>query len=186
MLISTKMRNKLTESIEIPAGVNCSFSGVKFECSKGSTKLSRVITLPNILIKIDGKNVTFECAKANKNELKRIKSQLAHLKNLFDGLDKKYTYKLQACNVHFPMTLKVEGSRLAINNFLGEKKSRYANIVPGVEVDVKGQNLTITSHDREAAGQTAANIETATKVRNRDRRIFQDGIYIVERPGRNE
>jgi large subunit ribosomal protein L6 len=69
---------------------------------------------------------------------------------------------------------------------LGEKIPRYANIISGVEINVKGQEITITSHDIEAAGQTAANIEKATKVRNRDRRIFQDGIYIVEKPGREK
>jgi large subunit ribosomal protein L6 len=80
------------------------------------------------------------------------------------------------------MTLKVEGSKLAINNFLGEKKPRFAEILPNVNVDIKGQNITVSSPDKEAAGQTAANFEKATKVKNRDRRIFQDGIYIVEKP----
>ena len=35
--------------------------------------------------------------------------------------------------------------------------------------------------DRDGVAQTAANIEQATIVRNRDRRIFQDGIYLIEK-----
>ena len=102
---------------------------------------------------------------------------------MFKGINEKFAYKLEACNVHFPMTLKIEGNKLAINNFLGEKTPRHAEILPNVDVDIKGQVITLTSHDKEAAGQTAANFEKATKVRNRDRRIFQDGIYITQKPG---
>jgi len=36
----------------------------------------------------------------------------------------------------------------------------------------------------EDAGQTAANIERATKIKGFDPRVFQDGIYIIEKPGR--
>jgi large subunit ribosomal protein L6 len=35
--------------------------------------------------------------------------------------------------------------------------------------------------DKEAVGQTAANIEQATKVRRKDPRKFLDGIYIYEK-----
>lgn len=177
------MKTKLSESIKIPTGITCHFSDKVLKCKKGSQELSRRIEIPGIEIKVHSDLITFECPKGNKSDFNKIMSTLAHVKNIFKGLDSKFEYKLQACNVHFPMTLKVDKNRLAINNFLGEKQPRFALILPNVEVDIKGQNIVLSSHDREAAGQTAANIEKATKVRNRDRRIFQDGIYIVEKPG---
>ncbi len=102
---------------------------------------------------------------------------------MFSGLQEEFVYKLEAANVHFPMTLKVDSGFLIITNFLGEKFPRKAKILHSVDVEVKGNLITISSHDKESAGQTAANIERATKVRDRDRRVFQDGCYIVERPG---
>jgi len=90
---------------------------------------------------------------------------------------------MEICNIHFPMNVKVEGNRMIIKTFLGEQVDRTAKILPNVNVDIKGNKITITSHDKEAAGQTAANIETATKVKGRDRRIFQDGIFLTERNG---
>src|SRR3989344_4935855 len=88
----------------------------------------------------------------------------------------------ESCNVHFPVTLKVEGNKFVITNFLGEKTPRFAKIPQGVKVEVKGQKITVSSHNKDLAGQTAANLEKATKIRSRDRRIFQDGIFLVERP----
>jgi large subunit ribosomal protein L6 len=41
--------------------------------------------------------------------------------------------------------------------------------------------VTVSGSDREKVGQTAANIEMACKIKKRDRRVFQDGIYIVSK-----
>lgn len=68
-----------------------------------------------------------------------------------------------------------------IQNFLGERYPRKAEILETVKVEVKGEIITVTGIDKEKVGQTAANIERATKVKNRDIRVFQDGIYIVKR-----
>lgn len=181
MHTSIKMRSKLSESIDIPEGVSCTVEEGILRCSRGSVTLSRNVYSPGIDVLAEGNKLVFSCASGNKNHFKEIMSLIAHARNIFSGLGSQFVYKLQACNVHFPMTLKVEKDRLLINNFLGEKKPRLASILPGVDVEVKGQSISVSSADKEAAGQTAANFEKATKVRCRDRRVFQDGIYIVEK-----
>ena len=72
--------------------------------------------------------------------------------------------------------------QFVVKNFLGERIPRKAKILPGVDVKVQGDFITVQSISKDAAGQTAANIETMMKVRGKDRRIFQDGIYIIEKP----
>ena len=52
------------------------------------------------------------------------------------------------------------------------------------KVEVRVENKTdvvVKGADREKVGQTAANIESACKIKKRDRRVFQDGIYIVSK-----
>jgi len=58
-------------------------------------------------------------------------------------------------------------------------------ILPGVEVEVDKEWVTLWSTDKELAGRTAADFERVTKIRKRDRRVFQDGIYITNKAGRD-
>jgi large subunit ribosomal protein L6 len=82
---------------------------------------------------------------------------------------------------HFPIKTVVKGDIFEIQNFLGERSARRAKILEGVKVQAKGDEVTLTGIDVEKVSQTAANIEQATRVRDRDIRVFQDGIYVVGR-----
>lgn len=185
------MKSVVEEAIEIPEGVSCELKARTIVCTKGSATLTRMLSHPEIEAHLADGNLILRCAKGNKTHRSIIATLKAHLRNIFAGLQQRFTYALEACNVHFPMTAKLENSRLVISNFLGERTDRVAEILPDVSIEVKEQKsptnpfkIIVSSHDREAAGQTAANIEKATRVKNRDRRVFQDGIFIIERPGR--
>lgn len=179
---STKMKHPYENRVNIPDGITCTFSQHTLECVKGNTHLRRAIRIPGMTVKIEGNDIVFSNSRANKKSIAQIHSQAAHVRNLFEGLAHPFAYELEICNVHFPMTVKLEGNKLIINNFLGEKVSRSAVILPEVDVKIEGSKITIISADVEKAGQTAANIEKATKVTNKDRRIFQDGCFIVKKP----
>jgi large subunit ribosomal protein L6 len=101
------------------------------------------------------------------------------------GIDEGFEYRLKAVFSHFPMSLKVDGKQLTINNLFGEKVPRVAKLPwSPSEVEVRVENKTdvvVRGADREKVGQTAANIERACIIKKRDRRVFQDGIYIVSK-----
>jgi large subunit ribosomal protein L6 len=177
------MKTKVEEKIAIPEGVTCSYENNLLECKKDSKELSRKLEIPKVEVKVDSKEVTLICPKASKKEMKSIKSNVSHIKNIFSGLEETYTYELESCNVHFPMNIKAESDQVVITNFLGETVPRKARILPDVDVQIKGAKITVASIDKESAGQTAANLENATRVKGRDKRVFQDGIYITKKPG---
>ena len=98
------------------------------------------------------------------------------------GVTDGFTYTLKALYSHFPMTLAVQGNKFIVNNYFGERVPRSASILDGVQVKVQNKTeVIVTGIDKEAVGQTAANIERSTTVKKRDRRVFQDGIYLIEK-----
>ena len=106
----------------------------------------------------------------------------AHLNNMVKGVTEGFTYRLKAVYSHFPMNLKAdaEAAELVVNNYFGEKVPRRAAYVGDVIVKVQNKTeVVVTGHDKEQVGQTAANIERCCSVKKRDRRVFQDGIYLV-------
>ena len=54
----------------------------------------------------------------------------------------------------------------------------------GVDIKIDKAEISVSSVDKELAGQAAANFEILTKIRGRDKRIFQDGIYIINKAGK--
>lgn len=178
-------RNDIREEIVVPEGITANLEENVITMKKGSDELVRKIN-PMIDVEIDGDKIILGSKKATKKQKKVFGTVKAHLNNMIKGLTEKFKYKLQISNVHFPMTVKVDEAKnqVAINNFLGEKTDRIVKLIPGVSVKVDKEFIEIEDCDIEKAGQCAANIEKGAKPKNKDRRIFQDGIYIIEKPGR--
>lgn len=185
MLTHTKMAEKIKElrsEIEIPEGFDIEIKGHEISVRKEGKEIRK--NFPRALFEKEGNKLVLVIKNATKKERKNLNSVVAHVKNMLKGLNEKFVYKLQVCAVHFPMNVAVKGENFIIKNFLGETKERKAKILPNAEVDVNGVIITVKSSDKDAAGQTAANIEKAAKVRNRDRRVFQDGIFMTEEAGK--
>jgi LSU ribosomal protein L6P len=105
----------------------------------------------------------------------------ATFRNMVTGVTKGFTYRLKVVQTHFPMNLKVQGDRLVIENFTGERYPRVVELVPGVKVVVRGEEVIVTGIDKEAVGLVAGRIEQATKIKRKDLRKFLDGIYVYQK-----
>ena len=81
------------------------------------------------------------------------------------------------------MTVTVKGSEFEVKNFLGEAHPRKMLIKQGVKVQIAGDKITVESPNVELAGQVASDLEQLTRIADRDRRVFQDGIYIIKKDG---
>ena len=177
---------KILESIALPEGVHAEVEGylIKLKGPKGNVE--RKLYHPSVKISATSNSITIEpvAKKYTKNVKRMLRTLKAHLKNMVIGVSEGYTYNLKIVSGHFPMNVALDGNRIVVKNFLGEKVPRVANVLINVKATIKGDEIKIESIDKEAAGQSAANLETATRITKRDRRIFQDGIYITEKPKR--
>ena len=158
----------------VPEGVEIKINGPEITVKGPKGELTKRFKVRGLKVWLEGREVKVKTAeKACINTMKK------HILNMIKGVTEGFTKKMVVRYVHFPMKVKVEGDKLVIENFLGERKPRKAKILPGVNVKVKGQEIFIEGLDKEAVHQTAANIRQATKIRNKDERVFQDGIYEV-------
>ena len=178
------MRKELYKKIEIPEGVEAEIEGtrVRIKGPEGEN-IGKFNTGSLELIK-EGNIISVGSKNATKREKKLMNTLAAHIKNMILGVQEKFEYELKAVFSHFPITIEVKGHEVIVKNFLGEKIPRKTSVPKGVEIEVDGNLIKIRSTNRELAGQAAANLETITKIRARDRRVFQDGIFMIKKPGR--
>lgn len=178
------MKNDIKETIKIPDGiqVDCKDNLVSIKGPKG--ELSRNFLYKKVRIKVEGGLIVFESVKATKREKRMMWSIIAHIENMIKGVQEPYVYKLKVCSSHFPMTAEIKDNILHIKNYLGEGTSRKTKISKDVNVKVEGGVITVESSDKELAGMTASAIEESCKIFDKDRRIFQDGVFITEKPGK--
>ena len=128
---------------------------------------------------LSGGKILVEAREVTRREKALVGTWAAHAKNMMKGVNEPFVYHMKAVYAHFPVKMLVKGPELLIENFLGEHHPRHAQILGDTKVTVKGQELELVGTNLEQVGQTAANIENATRVRNRDPRVFQDGIFIT-------
>jgi large subunit ribosomal protein L6 len=171
----------LREAVEIPKDVEVRVNGRTVEVSGKKGALKRTFGFPEVTIRHDDGKIIIEAPSDRRRMRAAIGTIKAHLGNMFKGVTDGFTYRLKVVYSHFPIKVTVEGNRVLIHNFLGERHPRVAEILEGVDVKVEGDEIIVSGCDKEAVGQTAANIEQATAVRHRDRRVFQDGCYIAEK-----
>lgn len=178
------MKKEIFQEIEIPSGVDVSVHGNAIIVKGENGEIKKRLNISKIDLKVDGNKVLIGSKTASKKEKRLINTYAAHIRNMINGVSEGFEYKLKIAYSHFPMTVEVNGNEAVIKNFLGEKIPRKLKILKGTDVKIDKDIIIIHSHDKELAGQTAANFEIATKVGKRDRRVFQDGVFIMSKPGR--
>lgn len=184
MLIFIKMKKKYEKEIEIPEDVEVKLNSNLIFIKGPEGENSRELKIGKARIEIKDNKIRLFHDKASKKEKKLINTNSAHISNMIKGVKKKFEYKLKICFGHFPFTLKIEEKRAIVKNFLGEKVERITFVPQEVEIEIDKEIITVKSVDKEKAGQTAARLETLTRIKGRDKRIFQDGIYITNKAGK--
>ena len=160
--------------IAIPDGVNLQVSGNEL-IAKGPAGEVRKSFKSVVKIKIENKSVQID---APEKELTNTVEAL--ITNMCNGAKIGFKKHFKLIYAHFPITIEVKGKDVTVKNFLGEKQPRKTVLIGNTKIESKGQNVTVSGPDKEAVGQTVANMRTAMKIKEKDGRIFQDGIYEIE------
>ncbi|WP_309493559.1 50S ribosomal protein L6 [Candidatus Hecatella orcuttiae] len=167
--------------VEFPEGVTASLEGKLLFVKGPLGELKKDFSHTPVQLEIFDNKLAVRCFWAGKTEKALVGTVASSVKNMVEGVTKGFTYKLKLVSSHFPMTIKVSGKKVLIENFIGERSARVAKIVGDVKISIKGDDIEIQGLSLEDVSQTAANIQQATKIRKKDPRVFLDGIYIYEK-----
>jgi large subunit ribosomal protein L6 len=178
------MKQEIHEELEILQGTSIKVDGGVFTVHGPKGELQKKLYNPKIKVSVTNNLVVFEAKKGTQREKRLIKTYIAHLKSMIKGVNQVHNYKLRICSGHFPMTVSVKGNVFEIKNFVGETIPRTLALPEEVKVSVDGQFVIVESVNKEKAGQTSALIEKLTRRAAFDKRVFQDGIYIIEKDGK--
>jgi large subunit ribosomal protein L6 len=168
-------------SVEVPEGVTLKLEGKKVTVAGERGEVVRDFSHTRLDLEHDGGSLRIWAVNPRKREASLVNTLAAHVRNMIKGVTQGFTYRLKIVFVHFPMTVRIEGRRIVIQNFIGERKAREAKIAGGAKVRVEGEDVIVEGIDIDDVAQTAANIQQSMKIRKKDLRKFMDGIYVYSK-----
>ena len=179
MAMSTKQVQ--LQVVELPPGVTASLAGrtlsVKGKLGEAKKHFDKV----NVNLTVEGNKVSISPFSLKKKDNVIVNTVMSLVNNMVTGVSTGYTYRLKVVYAHFPISVKTKGDEIHVENFVGERSPRVAKIVGGCKVSIEGDDIIVKGVSVEDVGQTAANVELATKIKRKDQRIFLDGVYIYQK-----
>lgn len=142
---------------------------------KDFTKMPAIIDLKD-------NKITIKSRGNRKKDFALVNTIQSVINNMIKGSSKGFTYRLKIVFAHFPITVKIKNREIYVENFFGERSARTSKIVGSdTKVTVEGEDVVITGPNIENVSQSAANLELATRIKNKDSRVFLDGVYIYSK-----
>ena len=174
------------ESLEIPKGVDVKIEGnniVTIKGPNGGPITKDFSHARGVKIEIDGNQLKFNSYFPKQNTVALANTIINIINNLIVGVQTNYKYVCKVCYSHFPCSVRAEEKEkmLYVDNFLGERAPRKTKYMENVKVKVDGDDVYLIGPDKEALGQTAANLKRCCRIRKKDPRVFQDGVYLYKK-----
>ncbi|MFU8867632.1 50S ribosomal protein L6 [Natronococcus sp.] len=170
--------------LEIPENVSVEVDHLDVTVDGPEGAVTRRLWYPDVTVEAEDDQVVIESDAEDAKTNATVGTFESHLKNAFHGVTEGWEYKMEVFYSHFPMQVRVDGDDVVIENFLGEKAPRRTTIHGETDVSVDDERLVLSGPNKEDVGQTAADIEQLTRVSGKDTRVFQDGVYITEKPAK--
>lgn len=185
-MTDAKTKEEVVYRIVVPEGINFNLDKSKVTIKGPKGELTRDFENHKIKLEAKDREIIISGEISNKPTRAILMTTIAHIKNMIMGAKYAWKYELKLSYSHFPMTVEKGEGNVQIKNFVGEKFPRTAKVVGNTNVDIKGQDISLTGFNLEEVSQTSANIEQAARVKGKDIRRFTDGIYLVNKGSQEE
>ena len=179
--MSTKQLNRFSTEVKIPENVKVSLKTHMLNVEGPLGKTYKNFRKIPVDIEINDNMVLLKAQGTRNSGYAIMNTARSIIRNLLEGVVDGYTIKMKVVFSHFPINVKIDGKRVLIENFQGERAPRVTKIWGETKVVPKGDDVIITGHVLTDVSQTAAEIEDGSRVKNKDHRVFLDGIYKFEK-----
>ena len=169
------------QKIEIPSECQVSLEDKTVTVNGPKGSLERSFPEPQTKIKMEGNELVVTTHINRKKTRALVGTVVAHVRNMLIGVQHGYEYEMKIVYSHFPITVDIQDKTVIIKNFIGERGVRTARLIGDVQVRTTEDEVFISGIDIEHVSQSAANIQQACKIRDKDRRVFLDGIYVIRK-----
>jgi large subunit ribosomal protein L6 len=180
--LATYTEQQITAEVEAPASVMIKKEGNLIQVKGTLGTVKKDFTKLPATVTVEGNKVTIKPYGTRKRDLAVTNTARSIITGMIKGVEKGYTYKLKIIFAHFPISVKVRGKEVHVENFFGERSARVSRIIgDATKASVVGEDVVIQGPSLEDVSQTAANIEQSTKIKGKDQRVFLDGLYIYSK-----
>ncbi len=127
-------------------------------------KLKKNITKIPVVVLIQDKKIIIRPYGKRKKDLAITNTTRSIIGNMVTGVQKGFTYRLKIISAHFPMSVKLKGDKVNIENYFGERSPRTSQIVgETTKVTVGGEDVIVQGPSLEDVSQTAAKYRAFSK-----------------------
>ena len=176
--MSTEEVTNYEITIDVPEKVSVSLKKSMLEVSGPLGKTYKNFKKIPVSLEIKDNTISIKTQGKRKKEYAILNTAKSIINALCEGVIDGYTIKMKVVYAHFPVTVKVQGKQVLIENFQGERAPRVARIHGQTKIVAKGDDVVLTGPVLTEVSQSAAEIAQKTKIKNKDHRVFLDGIYI--------
>ena len=180
--LATSTDQEITAEVEAPASVTIKKEGNLIQVKGPVGTVKKDFTKLPATVTVQGNKITIKPYGTRKRDLAVTNTARSIIGGMIKGVEKGYTYKLKIIFAHFPISVKVKGKEVHVENFFGERSARISRIIgDATKVSIVGEDVVIQGPSLEEVSQTAANIELSTRTKGKDQRVFLDGLYIYSK-----
>jgi large subunit ribosomal protein L6 len=179
--LSTKEVEMHKVTILVPDEVKASVSHKILYVQGPLGKTRKIFKKIPVDLQVEGKNIILQSTGIRKRDYAIFKTAESIVNTLIKGVQTGYTFKMKIVYAHFPITVKVKDGHIHVENFQGERAARVSKIFGDTKVVPKGDDVLISGPVLTDVSQTAGSLQQNTKVKNKDHRVFLDGLYLFEK-----
>ena len=176
--MSTNKENNQFGEVTIPQNVKITRDENILVVEGKNGKIKKDFTKIPVNLVFEKDKIMIHPPGRRRKDLALINTVKSILSSMIKGVEIGFTYKLKIIFSHFPISVKVKDKKVIVENYFGERSSRISKIVGDTQVMINGEDVIVKGPSLEDVSQTATNIESSTKIKNKDQRVFLDGIYL--------